>query len=191
MRQILHLLLLVSAASCAQPIIKEHVKDRPAFSTEVTDPKIKAISNEFFALSKQNGLNFNSQVSIGFSTIDKSRVIGICTYGSTFREIDLDQGYWDRSTWISKVALLYHEMTHCYCGRDHDFDNGTMYPDNLIKSILDRYSGRVSDSPMKLQGYLDDYCPKSVMHPIIMSDQCFETHYSYYVKEMFARCKPF
>lgn len=191
MRQFIALILFVIVASCAQPAAKEHVKDKPAFSTEITDPEIKVISDEYFRLSAYNNMHFNNKVSIGFSKIDRSNVIGTCTYQHEFREIDLDKRFWSNSTWFSKIALLYHEMTHCYCERGHDFDEGEVYPDVTLQEILGRFLSRIPLSPLKPSGYLDDFCPKSVMHPIIMDDECFEKHYNYYVKEMFARCNPF
>lgn len=191
MRHIIALISFTIVASCAQPAPKEHVKTKPAFSKEITNKEVKVITDEYFRLSAYNNMRFNNKVSIGFSEIERTNIIGYCTYQTDFREIDLDKVYWSRTTWLSKVALLYHELTHCYCERGHDFDEGEAYPENVLQTLLGRYLVKIPLSPLRPAGYMDDFCPKSVMHPIIMDDECFEKHYGYYVKEMFARCKPF
>lgn len=190
MRLVIILFLIASLTSCAAPKPKEKVKDKPAFSGMISDPEVLQITKEFFALSTRNNVQFHRYVTMGFSEIDRGNVIGLCTYGKGFREIDLDKGYWARATWMSKVALVYHELTHCYCQRDHDFDEGKMYPDGSLKFILQRFQNHLP-STLKPEGFLDDGCPKSIMHPIILDNQCFEQHYDYYVTEMFARCQPF
>lgn len=177
-------------ASCAQPPQKPQVRETPAFSTEIVDPELKTITNEFMRLSARNNITFKHKVSMGFSNIERDSVIGTCSYRTTFREIDLDPRYWNRATWTSKIALVYHEMAHCYCERDHDHDNGEMYPDKSWKAIIQNYFSKVPE-PMRPSGYLKDGCPSSNMHPIIMSDECFIKHYNHYVKEMFNRCVPF
>lgn len=191
MRRFIYLFLLVVIASCAQPTAKERQKNRPVFSNSISEPNLKIIVDEYFNLSSRNNIHFTKNVSIGFSKIDKKSVIGQCAFGRNWREVELDTEYWKRSTWISKIALVYHELTHCYCGRGHDFGNGEEYPDQSIKSIIDRILIRQPFSPLKPTGYLDDSCPKSIMHPIILDDYCFEKHYEYYVKEMFDRCEPY
>lgn len=190
MRRFFTLFLFVLVASCAQPEPKPHIKETPSYSTEITNPELKVITNEFMQLSTRNHITFTHKVSMGFSEIERDSVIGTCSYRPTFREIDLDPRYWKRATWISKVALVYHEMTHCYCDRDHDHDEGEMYPDKSWKAILQNYFSNIP-SPLKPSGYLEDGCPKSNMHPVIMSDECFVKHYGYYVKEMFNRCVTF
>lgn len=191
MKRFLFLFLITIVASCARPPIKREVKTQPAFTSEVTNPELKVIVDEFFALSKRNNITFTHKVSIGFSSIDSDTVIGTCSYRPSFREIDLDKEYWDRASWEQKVALVYHELAHCYCERDHDYDDGEMYPDNSIKAFLNGIMSRAPITPLRPPGYLDDSCPKSIMHPTIISRQCFKDHYDYYVKEMFARCEPF
>jgi hypothetical protein len=192
MTRLLIYILMATVASCAQPPMKGHtVKEKPNFSTEITDPQIKVITNEYFRLSDRNDIVFSNKVSIGFSKIDRGSVIGTCSFQRTFREIDLDEGYWARSTWASKVALIYHELTHCYCERGHDFGDGENYPDNTIESIIERILVKQPLTPLKPAGYMDDNCPESIMHPTILDDDCFLKHYQHYTTEMFARCEPF
>lgn len=189
MRHFLAYFLISVLASCSQPGTKETAKERPSFSTKITDPEVELIVEEYLALSTQYNKKFNHTVSIGFSDIKRGDVIGTCTYGSNFREVDLDTLFWDNATWLSKVALIYHELTHCYCGRDHDFGSGTMYPDRSLKAIIQAFLNKQPLTPLKPAGYFGDSCPLSNMHPVMIGDSCFYKHYSYYVKEMFNRCK--
>lgn len=191
MKRLISFLILASLVSCAKPPIKEQakVKEKAVFSTEVTDPELKVITNEYFRISAYFNLTFPKKVSLGFSDIDRGNVIGTCTFGNKFREIDLDNSFWKRASWNSKIALVYHEMTHCYCTREHDFGDGTAYPDESLKFILDRILNKIP-TPLKPEGYLEDGCPKSIMHPIIVDNSCFEAHYNYYIREMFNRCNP-
>lgn len=191
MKTLIFTILLLALAGCSVPTPRPNIKKSPEYSTEIKDPEISRIVDSYIALSKRNNVVFDQKVSIGFSKIDRGQIIGFCTTRSTFREIDLDSGYWERSSWLSKVDLLFHELTHCYCGRDHDFDNGTMYPDDSIKAILQGFFAKIPVTPLRPPGYLEDSCPKSIMHPVIMDDYCFEKHYEYYAQEMFARCQPF
>jgi hypothetical protein len=167
------------------------VKDKPDFSTDITDPEIKTITNEFFRLSELNDIAFSNKVSIGYYKIDRGKVIGTCRLRKTFREIYIDKDFWDRATWASKVALVYHELVHCYCQRDHDFGDGDKYPDNSLKGIIDRIMIKQTLTPLRPTGYMDDNCPKSIMHPTILDDNCFLKHYQHYTTEMFSRCDPF
>lgn len=189
MKRFILLLAFTIIASCAKPPIRVG-KEAPEFTKTVVSPEVQVIQNEFFALSAQNDIYFTDNVTIGFAPIERERTIGSCTYGGDWREITLDTPYWTNANWATKVALVYHEMAHCFCTRDHDFDDGEMYPDNSLKYILQRLLPKYLFAPMKVPGYMEDYCPKSIMHPIVLSNECFEKHYSHYVKEMFNRCNP-
>lgn len=190
MKTLICLIFTFLVAACSQPTPKHEPKISPQYTSQISDPELKVIVDAYFDLSRRNNIVFGKNVSIGFSEIKREMVIGTCTYGQNFREIDLDSNYWKEATWNEKVALVYHELNHCYCGRAHDFDNGTMYPDNSIKYILQKFFSQIPMTPMKPEGYLDDGCPKSLMAPVILSDACFEKHYSHYATEMFNRCEP-
>lgn len=191
MKRLILTFLLIITASCSTASVKDEIKSSPVFTDKIEDPTLKQIVNEFFVLSKRNHIAFRETVTIGFSNITKDKIIGTCTYGSNFREIDLDIEFWERSSWFSKLALVYHEMSHCYCHRMHDFDDGNPYPEGIMGIYIDFAMIRQPLTPIQPPGYLYDNCPKSIMHPTILDSECFQKHYSYYVKEMFARCEPF
>jgi len=184
------ILALLFLISCAKPPIRR-TKVFPDHSTEISDPQIKAIVDEFMDLSKRNKVKFNSKVSVGFTKINDGNVIGTCSYRMTFREIDLDIDFWKNATFIQKTSLLYHELAHCYCDRDHDFGDGTLYPDDSFKYILQSWFQKSTFNIYRPEGYYEDGCPTSIMYPKLIEDYCFRVHYNEYVNEMFNRCEPY
>lgn len=140
------------------------------------DPKVAPIVNEWLALAKQRGLKFSQTVNVGFMDIGKENVIGQCNYGINFNEIDLEPIYWDyMADTLTQTALLWHELSHCYCNRLHDYEKDKEYS---------------NDETNKKDGFLEDSCPKSLMYPYVLDNQCFLTHYAYYSSEMLDRCDP-
>lgn len=151
------------------------------------DPRAVDLTNEWLALAKDRGITFNHTVSIGFTNIPDSRIIGQTSYGFGFNEIDLDSMFWLTATSVSKMSLLFHELTHAYCDRAHTYGNNESYPevDKLGDDI------KKMDSEKKaIPGYYEDYCPYSLMYPEIVTDWCMKTHYNEYVVEMFTNCEP-
>lgn len=144
------------------------------------------ISYESLAIG--NGIKFTHHPTMGFNTIKKKKgyynVIGPCTYGKNFREIDADIDFWNKSSDQTRRVLLYHELTHCLCDRDHDYKNGIKYPD------ADTVKGNIIMEFME-PGVLKDGCPMTIMYPYILSDKCSFAHWNMYIKEMFNRCIPY
>lgn len=139
--------------------------------------ELQPLVNEYKVLAARRGIYFDRPVTIGFVKIKSEGTIGVTYVGSSFREIDIDSEFWGRASEEGRKALLYHELTHAYCDRDHDYGPMRYYPPP--NKIL-----RISNGP----GYLDDGCPLSVMHPIVLDDWCMSIHYNRYVYEMFDRC---
>lgn len=156
----------------------------PLFPTQHTvEQEMQSYVKDYKELATINGITFRNTVTMGFTDIKEDSVIGLCTYGITFRQIDIDLNYWRHASDMSKMALMYHELTHCYCTRDHDFGEGKPYP---AKSE-DRWKTPLTPA----NGYFPDGCPMSMMHPVILEDTCTQLHYGEYVKEIFDRCNAF
>jgi len=153
------------------------------------DKEILSFRQMYALDAATNGITFSKPVTIGFNSIKRQKgkptVIGLCTYGKNFREIDVDIKYWKESTWTSKRTLIYHEMTHCFCGRLHNFRGGT-YPesDEIEKMGMAKFY-------MVQPGYLADGCPMSIMYPYVLSDDCVNKHWDMYDDEMFDDCNPY
>lgn len=177
------LAILFLTCSCSMPKFKTH----PEYVG--VDPKAQKILNEYMWLSKQHQIEFNNVVTIGFKNIDEGNAVGLCNYGGYFREIDVDINYWNHSTNTTHTALLFHELTHCYCNRDHDYGKRSKYPETeLGRKIIEIYRLILK---VPKPGFWKDGCPMSLMHPIVVDDGCMINHYDQYVKEMFDRCDPF
>lgn len=145
--------------------------------------------DEWIELSKQNNIAFRNKATLGFTKITEEKVIGICYYGLTFREIEIDRDYFVASQEIVKKALIFHELTHCYCTRGHTHSKGIVYPDNILSVIINSAQKIAPWCIKKQEGYFDDYCAKSIMHPTIQSQLCLERHWDHYIKEMFDDCR--
>jgi hypothetical protein len=145
-------------------------------------------------LALLHNIKFTNSVSIGFSVIKMKKgtkkVVGVCNYGKNFREIDIDIAYWNANSEITRRTLLYHEITHCLCGRDHDYGAGDKYPD--VDTAVGALVTIIRQPFYKIPpGYMDDRCPMSIMHPYILSDECAIKHREVYDNEMFNRCIPY
>jgi hypothetical protein len=167
-------------------------KTRPEYKG--VDAKIQKYESEYKNLALARGIKFKNPVTIGFNTIKNKRragaVIGLCTCSKNFREIDVDRAYWNANSDQSRRVLVFHEMTHCLCGRDHDYKKGSLYPD------ADTIRSKIMESVEKVfykmdPGILSDGCPMSIMYPLILTDECSLAHWDMYKKEMFNRCVPY
>lgn len=152
------------------------------------DPRAQYAVDEFIAIAKIKGIEFTKPVTIGFNLINKDDVIGVCTYGGYFREIDLDIDFWNHRSKLSRLALVFHELTHCYCSRGHDFGEGKAYSEKLTETW--RIAMRTRSTKKGTPGYWDDGCATTIMHPILANDDCLKEHYQEYIEEMFDRCEP-
>jgi hypothetical protein len=175
-------LLLFCFTSCSASI---PVKIAPEYKG--VDPRAQNIVSEYLELSRLNHIIFHNPVTVGFKNIQHGDVVGVCHYGGYFREIDVDINYWNNSTTLSHLALLYHELTHCYCTRDHDYGKEKKYPETEAARIVQAIQWKVNGG--ERPGHWDDGCPVSLMYPIVVDDDCMQAHYAEYTQEMFDRCE--
>lgn len=170
-----YILILCLATACF------YVKDiRVLPYYDEVDPQFSGYVDEWLFLAKNNNIKFTKTVNIGFKRINIDGVVGLCHYQHFFREIDIDPIIWGRLTDISKTVLIWHELTHCYCYRDHDYAEGKEYS-----------SATEGEPKEKILGYYPDKCPLSIMSPVIIEDSCFIAHFVDYQHEQFDRCKPY
>ena len=153
--------------------------DKIAPEYKGVDPKVEHFVKEYKELAEMNGITFKHEVTIGFKKLDQT-TIGLTSYGWGWREIDIDERWWDNATEISKDALIFHELTHAFCYRGHDFGPGIKYPE---------YSDWKGKEPT-IGHYQDgSFCPLSLMYPVVLDDFCMLTHFGDYMTEMFNRCQ--
>lgn len=174
--------LAVTISTCSL----EHIKLIPEY--QGVDPRAEPQLKEYKDLAKKWGITFKKDVTIGFKTINEGNAVGICNYGANWREIDIDIDYWNNSSTLKKSFLLWHELTHCYCDRDHDYEDGKKYPENEDERIEEVKKWIPGTAPPGR--YRDDFCPLSLMYPVVLEQDCILAHYQDYVAEMFNRCTP-
>jgi hypothetical protein len=178
----INILTLINIVSCAT----NGTKWVPEY--DGVDPKLQKYVDEYKKLAEIQGIKFKKDVTIGFKKINSNIIAGLTTYGMGFREIDVDQVYFNNSTETTKRSLMLHELGHAYCTRDHDHDNGIKYPKTRELRIkeAEEWQKRGGERPR----IYEDGCPKSFMYPSVLDDDCVTVHNNDYIKEMFNRCIP-
>jgi Putative phage metallopeptidase len=155
------------------------------------ESEMQSYVDEYVALAKINGISFSKMPTMGFDEL-AGRTVGNCWMNPVFdyREISIDKSFWDATSAERKTAVIFHELTHCVCNRDHDYGQDKPYPeDNLPGTVFTVIKNAVV-IPKIDDGFYDDGCPVSLMHPDIVPTECMKLHYPEYVKEMFDRCEP-
>ena len=172
----LFIFLLVTCKQTSEPADKPQVMPHPQ---ELID-----IAVSYKKLALEHHIKFTKVTKVGFSNIEQGRVIGLCEYYEHERHILIDLRYWRKASEMTKKILMFHELTHCLCTRDHDFENGQKYMSPIVEDVLRKIGVIWGTQP----GYFQDDCPKSIMHPVIIDDKCSEKYHDFYMKEMFNRC---
>ena len=184
MRLFLLIFLCFFNVTCSHDTIEN--RDTPIHKG--VDKELRPYVNGYLRLAMRNHIVFSKKVTIGLRKIKRKNIIGTCYQESNFREVDIDSDYWKNASEISRFTLISHELTHCYCGRDHDYGKKKLYP--IIKT----------DTPPEISeeilhkdksAFFDDYCPITLMYPYLVSEGCIELHGNHYFKEMFDRCVPY
>jgi len=54
--------------------------------------------------------------------IHEEDIAGTCTYGgrTNFRDVVIDESFWDNSSFLAREYIVFHELGHCFLGRDHE-----------------------------------------------------------------------
>lgn len=194
MRKLIYAIFILYFAviigSCSTPGVK--IKPHPQYKG--VDARLQMYLDQYMALSTRHNLTFHNKVTMGVKKINEGNVIGLCTYGRGWREIDIDEAFFSENSTQRQKILVFHELTHCFCSRGHDF-NGVDYP-SALTAFFERIKLKaVRGIPWcidrNVPGYLSDGCPASIMHPYILDQQCIDLHYDYYIDEMFEACEPY
>lgn len=155
------------------------------------DPELQPFVDDYIDRAKAAGIEFKHSVTVGFKTINRGPVIGSCLRDDNFHEIDIDESFWEEATFRRQRALIFHELTHCLCNRNHDYAKGKDYPSDLIETIIDSIVNRVPFRVRINPGYFVDECGLTYMTPVIPSVECLIDHEKEYLREMFDRCEPY
>lgn len=167
-----------------------------SFSCGVKDKKFEKIDSTLFPLIE----DYKDKVSIkfkipkkfvaktltaGFSeSFSEDGTIGICkTWFDGDTEIEILKSFWEESDEKTRAILVYHEATHCICGRGHTHSDGE-YPDSEFLP-----SKKWSAAELESKGYFPDYCPTSIMNPYLPNKFCINKYWDHYLQEMLEGCE--
>jgi hypothetical protein len=180
-------LFIVFISSCCTT--KDNVLEKKYPDNTAILPFVK----EYKELAKKHKIEFKKRVKIRFKDIDRGLYIGFCRYDERRREVYIDIEFWDRSSEELRRALVFHELTHCYCGRTHDWGKNKNYPNLLLERISNnmRKVDIVPLVPIFPEGYYEDMCPFSLMDPTLVDNYCLNKYKTVYYEEMFDRCEPY
>jgi hypothetical protein len=167
---------------------EEEASNQPKYSK--TDEKLQIYEDIYIDLARKHNIKFTHSVYAGFTVIKQGLIVGMCHYTSHYREIDIDQPFWEKTEEDTRRTLMFHELTHCLCGRDHDYGLNKPYIDPKYEEIVQRCMPRI---PLWVNypGYFVDGCPLSLMSPTLPTLDCIKIHGAEYEEEMFDRCKPY
>lgn len=102
-----------------------------------------------------------SKMSMKFKYNDMGKAAAYCVEWITgHKELVFEYEHWNELTEKQKLALFYHEVAHCEKRIDHD--------ENFMHM---------------------SYCPKSVMYPSVITDECLNRFWNEYVKELDSKLK--
>jgi hypothetical protein len=144
---------------------------------DVSNPHFDKYVNEYKRLAGLKGITFNKKkLTVNF--VDgfkkqKKEVVGICEYfGDDRVEILIKRSFYEEAIEREREVLMYHELTHCMCYRDHEY-KGTVY-----KKGKENPPGTM----------FEDGCPKTLIYPTVLTIYCSQQHWDYYLDEMFENC---
>lgn len=82
-------------------------------------------------------------ISATISSVSGVNVLGQCaTFSNGSREITIDASFWASSSLRLKEFVVFHELGHCYLGRDHREDQ---HNNGICKSIMRSGVGGCND----------------------------------------------
>lgn len=129
---------------------------------------------------------FDQHVQITFhdniaKEIDHKNAIAVCYQQLVFPlKIQIEKEWWYRTGDYEHWSVVYHEAGHCVCHLDHTSDTDSEW----FFDLLAHHGVRAIHAP-----WMADGCPKSLMYPIVVGQDCVIRHEDEYVKELFAKCQ--
>jgi hypothetical protein len=120
----LFVISFILLSACGKPI--RHVDPR---SVSGVHPEFVPYVETYLS-HKGGALNYD--IPIGFTDL-KDNTVGMCTrWSNGYRQIEVDQEYWDYASDNERSSLIAHELGHCDLNRGHSDDwNSIMYPYNI------------------------------------------------------------
>jgi len=149
------LLMLIVLVGCGKSIDDYFLKKAKDVKQSESDPIFREFVESFSIDYK-----VNVTVPVVLRSID-SQYAGVCIkYSNGYKEVQINNLYWNNLSIEQKEQLIYHELGHCVLNRGHD--------NSLMPSNPD--------------------CPKSIMRSYMFSryeiENCYLPNYNYYKEEL-------
>lgn len=176
--KILIFIMTVMTVSCTT--ISEDLF-RPFPAHKGVDPSFKEYIDDFMASNPEQAKRLRKyKITMGFYNF-KGSVAGVCYYiGRNVREISVNPKIWKSSSYEERWELVTHELVHCLCNRSHSWSGGR-YKEFLEEDKVEK---------TKENGYFDDGCSMSIMHPRMQGRYCIAKHWDHYRSELKEKCSP-
>ena len=147
-------------------------------------PELIPYVNDFIRLVDPHyDKNRLSSLSIGKREINDGNIVGLCKFLGTnsYVEIVIDSPFWRRADSFEKEVLMLHELGHCLCN---------IYHSHLEGNYDKNFNPFSTDNPAELlkNGYLEDKCPTSIMHPSVLLSACYRKHRDFYRQNLRVQC---
>ena len=161
-------------------VMNNDIRLIPAFGS--VDPKLEkyVASYESHFTEEMRKRFARYKLTMGFE-FEHGDVVGQCFYMQPgVVEVGINERSWKYESESERENLVFHELTHCLCGRDHDHHFGKYRDRHHLYNL----------ELIKENGLMADGCPTSIMYPIILPYDCYDVHHAHYMKEMTERCDP-
>jgi len=107
--------------------------------------------------------------------------VGMCYITPFFKKVLIDRRWWKKNKFqMEREELMFHEFGHCVLFRPHTTPTDSSGFFGWVERTLFKLG-----IFKKQDGYLEDGCPSSYMHPVVIRESCISQHYGYYLKELF------
>lgn len=119
------------------------------------DPELKPFVDSYISLIESQcpgKFKYNHQFNVRFGKLEYP-VIGLCFSPFDTRNITIDPNNWQSESDSGKLALMYHELSHCILDKNH-VDNKKNY---LYHSSVDLTSMEVVNQTV---GDIKDWCSR-------------------------------
>src|SRR5690606_5868720 len=104
-----HLILVLILVSCGQN------DPRTVYGVSI---EVQPYLDEYLH-HKGSPLNYPIAIQI-VDKVPNATWAAVCTKWGEYRQIEIRRDIWDSSTYIMKLALVFHELGHCDLNRKHD-----------------------------------------------------------------------
>ncbi len=118
---------LVTIGACIDEDLSQ-IEDQNTIETAVFPLVDQELWSHFIAFedaAEDRGFRVDlsaTQIRGTIEEIHEDNIAGTCSFGgrTNFRDVVIDESFWDNSSQLSREYIVFHELGHCFLGRDHE-----------------------------------------------------------------------